>query len=145
VKPHIVRQGQAGEVLQSILESNFRVAALMSVHLTSFIAEEFFQSYRGVIQEYSQALQSICSGPCLAIAVVQNETTTRFADTCGDLVSDFRDFVGPCNPQLAKVLRPKSLRALYGVNLVDNAVHCTDLSEDGEMECRFFFQTLANL
>lgn len=113
----------------------------MTVHLTSFIAEEFFQSYRGVIQEYSQVLQAICSGPCLAIAVVPSNASTRFADTSRDLVTDFRDFVGPNNPQLAKVLRPKSLR----VNLVENAVHCTDLSEDGEMECRFFFQTLANL
>jgi nucleoside-diphosphate kinase len=36
-------------------------------------------------------------------------------------------------------------RARFGESVVKNAVHCTDLSEDGEMECRYFFETLASL
>jgi nucleoside-diphosphate kinase len=31
-------------------------------------------------------------------------------------------------------LRPRTLRALFGVDKVQNAVHCTDLPEDGLLE-----------
>jgi nucleoside-diphosphate kinase len=36
-------------------------------------------------------------------------------------------------------------RARFGESIVKNAVHCTDLPEDGEMECRYFFETLSSL
>jgi nucleoside-diphosphate kinase len=62
-----------------------------------------------------------------------------------DVVSRFRDLTGPLSPELARVLRPGSIRALYGHDHVHNAVHCTDLSEDGGMECHYIFQTLAGL
>lgn len=61
------------------------------------------------------------------------------------MVSKFRDLTGPLSPELARVLRPGSVRALYGHDPVRNAVHCTDLSEDGSMECHYVFQTLAAL
>ncbi len=62
-----------------------------------------------------------------------------------DVVTSFRDFTGPMNPQLAKVVRPNSLRALFGTDATRNAVHCTDLPEDGEMECKYIFETVASL
>jgi hypothetical protein len=38
------------------------------------------------------------------------------------------------DPEMAKTVRPKSLRAVYGKDKGKNAVHCTDLSEDGILE-----------
>jgi len=32
---------------------------------------------------------------------------------------------------MAKTVRPKSLRAVFGKDKGKNAVHCTDLAEDG--------------
>ena len=34
---------------------------------------------------------------------------------------------GPHDPEMAKTVRPKSLRAVFGKDRVKNAVHCTDL------------------
>lgn len=42
--------------------------------------------------------------------------------------------MGPIDPEVASHLRPDTLRAKYGVNRVENAVHCTDLPEDGLLE-----------
>lgn len=42
-------------------------------------------------------------------------------------------------------ISPDSSRARFGESVVKNAVHCTDLPEDGEMECRYFFETLSSL
>ena len=36
-----------------------------------------------------------------------------------------------------------SLRALYGTSKVKNAVHCTDLPEDGALEVDYFFSLIA--
>lgn len=36
--------------------------------------------------------------------------------------------------EISRCLRPKTLRALYGKDKVKNAVHCTDLPEDGVLE-----------
>jgi len=43
------------------------------------------------------------------------------------------------DPEIAKNLRPKTIRAKYGMDRVANAIHCTDLPEDGTLECEYFF------
>ena len=53
-----------------------------------------------------------------------------------------RDIVGPHDPEVAKHLRPKTIRALYGFDRVKNAVHWTDLDEDGILEVEYFFTIL---
>ncbi len=39
--------------------------------------------------------------------------------------------------EIARALRPKSLRALFGSDKIKNAVHCTDLPEDAILEVNF--------
>ena len=41
--------------------------------------------------------------------------------------------------EIARHLRPRTLRALFGQDKVKNAVHCTDLPEDGQLEVRLYF------
>lgn len=45
---------------------------------------------------------------------------------------------------LCRQLYPDSIRAQYGKTIIHNAVHCTDLPEDGELEVEYFFKLLAN-
>jgi nucleoside-diphosphate kinase len=40
------------------------------------------------------------------------------------------------------VLRKNTVRATFGLDRVQNAVHCTDLEEDGLLESEFFFKVL---
>ena len=44
--------------------------------------------------------------------------------------------------EIARHLRPKTLRAMFGKNKIQNAVHCTDLPEDGVLEVEYFFRIL---
>ena len=47
------------------------------------------------------------------------------------------DILAVCTQQeMSRLLRPNTLRALYGKDQVKNAVHCTDLPEDGVLEVR---------
>jgi nucleoside diphosphate kinase len=41
---------------------------------------------------------------------------------------------GPSDPEIARHIRPNTLRAAFGKDKVKNAVHCTDLPEDGPLE-----------
>jgi nucleoside-diphosphate kinase len=59
-----------------------------------------------------------------------------------DAPKTFREFVGPSDPEVARRLRPRTLRALFGRTKAQNAVHCTDLPEDGLLEVEYFFKIL---
>ena len=136
IKPHSVKSFAAGEILRTLSEQGFSFRGFYSIHLTLPYAEELFDSYRNIYSNYSAVIEHLCSSASLAVIVVGPGY---------DTVSQLRDIVGPLDPQLAKAIRPKSIRALYGESLIKNAVHCTDLPEDGEIECKYFFESLANL
>ncbi len=54
-------------------------------------------------------------------------------------VEPLRTLCGPSDPELAKAVRPASLRAQFGSSTARNAVHCTDLEGDAQLEVSFFF------
>ncbi|XP_065180479.1 nucleoside diphosphate kinase homolog 7-like isoform X2 [Sycon ciliatum] len=103
-------------------------------HLDKSTAEEFLEVYRGVVAEYPEMVSELCSGACVAMAL-----THQHGDAC---VEQFRQFVGPADPEIARHLRPSTLRAKYGHNKLKNAVHCTDLADDGMQEVEYFFKIL---
>ena len=100
------------------------------------MAEEFFDVYKTIYPSYVNMINHVTSSPVLAVMIVGDNF---------DVVQRFRELTGPLDPELARVLKPKSLRALFGADVALNAIHCSDLTEDGDMECRYFFNTLAEL
>lgn len=44
--------------------------------------------------------------------------------------------------EIAREIRPKTIRARFGENTVKNALHCTDLQEDCSLEVEYFFKIL---
>jgi len=130
VKPHAINK--LGEIVDGVLEEGFEISALQLFNLDKPTAEEFLEVYKGVVPEYSQMVDELTSGPCVAMEVRQENA-----------VQSFRQVVGPSDPEIARALRPTTLRAKYGADRVHNAVHCTDLAEDGVLECQYFFQILS--
>lgn len=131
IRPHAVREGTAGAILDAIQKQGFEVSALQLFHLDKAAAEEFLEVYRGVVREYSRAVEELCSGPCIALEV-----------RAEDAVPTFREFAGPFDVEIAQHIRRATLRAQFGHDRVCNAVHCTDLPEDGRLECEYFFHIL---
>ena len=95
-------------------------------------AAEFYEVYRGVVQEYGSMVDELTSNSFIAMMIEGEE----------DVVEQFRSLCGPPDPELAVILRPTSLRAQFGIDKVKNAVHCTDLPEDGALEANYFFKVL---
>ena len=139
IKPHIMRDQLAGDIIDAILaDGSYEIASIFSVHFTNGLAEEFLDVYKEVYPKFTQMVEHITSSPCLAVKVVS-------PGHAHGLVENFREFTGPLNPELAATLRPNSLRGKFGKTCEMNAVHCTDLPEDAHMECRYIFETLATL
>lgn len=44
--------------------------------------------------------------------------------------------------EIARLLRPNTLRAKYGIDRIRNAVHCTDLPGDGIIEVKYVIPIL---
>ncbi len=128
IKPHAVLDGVAGLALD-IVSEHFDVTALRLCTLDRAAAAEFYEVYKGVlaIGEYTSMVDELTSGPCIAFEVADR-------DGGAEVVEAFRELCGPMDPELARVLRPKSIRAQFGLNKIKNAVHCTDLVEDGQLE-----------
>ena len=51
-----------------------------------------------------------------------------------DAVKSFREVCGPHDPEIGKILRGNTIRSKFGIDRIRNAVHCTDLPEDGVLE-----------
>ncbi|KAG7228702.1 hypothetical protein INR49_008480 [Caranx melampygus] len=128
--------GLTGKILNSISAAGFEISALQMFNVDRANAEEFFEVYKGVVVEYPNMVTELCSGPCMVLEIHGTDTPQTF-----------RQFCGPADPEIARHLRPTTLRALYGKDKVKNAVHCTDLPEDGVLEVggnsvQYFFKIL---
>ena len=130
VKPHAL--DSLGRIVDQILEEGFEVSAMQMFNLDKPTAQEFLEVYKGVLPEYVGMVDQLTSGCCVALEIRQE-----------NVVNAFRELCGPLDPAVAKHLRPNTLRAHFGQDRVNNAVHCTDLPEDGMLECEYFFKLLA--
>ncbi|KAH8967611.1 hypothetical protein BDL97_03G086200 [Sphagnum fallax] len=135
IKPHAVMGGCVGAILDRILQK-FKVTALEMCNFSRVTAAEFLEVYRGICPDFYAMTHELASGDFLALEV---------ADLCDPgvcPVNAFREFCGPSDPCMARALRPHTLRAEFGINKVKNAVHCTDIPEDGEIEVQHIFKHL---
>lgn len=131
IKPHAISEGLTGKILNSISAAGFEISALQMFNVDRANAEEFFEVYKGVVTEYPSMVTELCSGPCMVLEIHGTNTPQTF-----------REFCGPADPEISRHLRPNTLRALYGKDKVKNAIHCTDLPEDGILEVQYFFKIL---
>ncbi|XP_047559714.1 nucleoside diphosphate kinase 7 isoform X2 [Lutra lutra] len=133
IKPHAISEGLLGKILMAIRDAGFEISAMQMFSMDRVNVEEFYEVYKGVVSEYNEMVTEVCSGPCVAMEIQQNNPTKTF-----------REFCGPADPEIARHLRPGTLRAIFGKTKIQNAVHCTDLPEDGLLEVQYFFKILDN-
>lgn len=85
--------GLAGKIISSILEAGFEISMLEMFNMEKANAEEFYEVYKGVVQEYGSMVAELTSGPCLAMEIrAQNAPQA------------FREMVGPSDPVRISVL-----------------------------------------
>jgi len=135
IKPHAVRDKCYGHIISDILSHGWTINIINTVQFNLDQARQFLEIYQGVVDEFRPLVEEFKSSKCIALEIT-HETNTQ------DIVSEFREFVGPRDPTVARKIREQSIRAKYGVDLVQNAVHTTDISEDAERDVQYLFEKL---
>ncbi|CAB4055498.1 ndk [Lepeophtheirus salmonis] len=104
-KPHAIKEGQLSSIIQDIQShEHFKITALESFHLRYANAEEFFEIYKGIVEDYSGMVKELSSGRCIALEI--SDTRSNLNENNTEVVSRFREIVGPSDPTLCKTLRP---------------------------------------
>jgi nucleoside-diphosphate kinase len=127
VKPEAVRNGNMGNIIAKIEEGGFKIIAMKYLRLTKQQAQLFYYVHRER-PFYGELVDFMSSGPIIA-AVLEKENA----------VEAYRKFIGSTNPKDAA---PGTVRALYGTNIQENAVHGSDSDENALKEAAFFFSEL---
>jgi nucleoside-diphosphate kinase len=133
IRPHALVSNTLGAILAHIeAPSIYEISAMAFFRLDIPSASEFLEIYEGVVPGFGASVKQLSSGPCCALEV-----------RAADAVTKFRETAGPWDVNFAREIQPKTIRAIFGLDGVKNAVHCTDLAEDSERELRYLFDMMS--
>ncbi|KAJ8975378.1 hypothetical protein NQ317_010023 [Molorchus minor] len=135
IKPHAIHDGNLGHIISAINESHFKITAAKMVYLSNANADEFLEVYKGVVSDYNALLLSFVDGPSVVLEIAGKNDELN-------VHQDFRSFVGPSDSDIARQIRPATIRARFGCDKYKNAVHCTDLPEDTILELEYMFKII---
>merc|ERR1712165_113503 len=62
IKPHAVLEGLSGRIIQKVSE-HFTISAVEMFTMDKANVEEFYEVYKGVVQEYPEMVKELVSGP----------------------------------------------------------------------------------
>ncbi|KOC65507.1 Nucleoside diphosphate kinase 7 [Habropoda laboriosa] len=129
IKPHAVQAKLIGDIIDDIQNAGYSVTAVQQFYVNAFDAEEFLEVYKGVLPDYAAMVGELQSGPCIVMEI-------KHKDEKYNVQGEFRKLCGPMDPDIARQVRRDTLRAKYGKTKVQNAIHCSDLPEDGSLEVK---------
>ena len=127
IKPKAVRNGHIGAILAKIGEGGFRIVAMKYMKLSREMAEKFYEVHKEKFF-YKDLTEFMSSGPIVA-AILEKENA----------IEAYRKLIGDTNPADAA---KGTVRALFGTNIQENAVHGSDSDENAIVEAGFFFSEL---
>ncbi|KXS21070.1 nucleoside diphosphate kinase [Gonapodya prolifera JEL478] len=129
IKPDAIAQGKMEDILQLILAHGYEIEKKKEVYISQDMAAEFFRK----IQDkpyYQPAVNLLTSASASSLALILR----------GDnVISGWKEMIGPFDPTKAKEVSPNSIRALYGTDEIKNAVHGSDDEECAVREINLFF------
>ncbi|PAA85954.1 hypothetical protein BOX15_Mlig014025g2 [Macrostomum lignano] len=125
IKPDAVHH--ADEIEDVITRSGFSVLQKRKVQLTPEQSSEFYAEHFGKMF-FPSLITYMSSGPVVALVLAKDQA-----------ISSWRELIGPTNSLIAKQTHPDCLRAKYGTDDQQNALHGSDSFTTAEKEIRFFF------
>ena len=127
IKPDAVRAGHTGSIIQSILDSGFKLRGLKLIHMTRQEAEGFYAVHRER-PFFAGLTEFMSSAPCVVMALEKEGA-----------VKAWRDLMGATDPAKAD---EGTLRKRFGGSVGENAVHGSDSDENAAIEISYFFRRL---
>ena len=124
IKPDAVKNGHSGQIIDRVINSNFKILGLKLIRMTKSQAEGFYEVHSEK-PFYAELAEFMSSGKCIVMAL-QKE----------DAVNEWRKLIGATNPAEAE---DGTIRKDFASSLGENAVHGADSNENASREIGFFF------
>ena len=125
VKPNAVKKNVIGAIIDKFEKNGLKVAAAKFMRLTKPQCEEFYAEHKAR-PFFNEVVRFMTSGPVLLLALTGENAVTRN-----------REIMGATDP---KKSAPGTIRALWGDNVGENAVHGSDSAASAERELNLFFK-----
>jgi nucleoside-diphosphate kinase len=124
IKPEAVAAGNAGKIIDMIIDKGYRVVALKLTRLSRAEAGTFYEVHKER-PFYGELVEYMASGPIYA-AILEKDNA----------VEDFRKLIGATDPAQAE---EGTIRKRFAESKAKNAVHGSDSDDNAEIEGNFFF------
>jgi len=125
IKPNAIKKNAVGKIIAKFEENGLKVAAAKLVHLKKAQCEEFYAEHKAR-PFFGELVSFMTSGPVMLMAL-----------TGDNAVAKNREIMGATDPKKAA---PGTIRALFGDNVGENAVHGSDSPASADRELRLFFK-----
>ena len=125
IKPNAVKKNAIGGIISKFEENGLKVSAAKLVRLTKPLCEEFYAEHKAR-PFFGELVSFMTSGPVMLMALTGENAVMRN-----------REIMGATDPKKAA---PGTIRALYGDNVGENAVHGSDSAASAERELALFFK-----
>ena len=124
IKPDAVKNGHSGQIIDRVINSNFKILGLKLIRMTKPQAEGFYEVHSEK-PFYAELTEFMSSGKCIVMALHKE-----------DAVNEWRKLIGATNPAEAE---DGTIRKDFASSLGENAVHGADSNENASREIGFFF------
>lgn len=124
VKPSAVRDNHIGAILHKFEAAGLKIIAAKMLKLTPEQAGNFYDVHRAR-PFFQELVDFMTSGPIL-VQVLEGP----------DAIAKNREVMGATDPAKAA---PGTIRAEFGLNISENAVHGSDAPDTARAEIAFFF------
>lgn len=125
IKPNAVKKNAIGAIIQKFEKSGLKVAAAKLTVLSKSKCEEFYAEHKAR-PFFPELVSFMTSGPVLLMALSGENAVTKN-----------RDIMGATDPKKAA---PGTIRAEFGDNVGENAVHGSDSPTSAQRELSLFFE-----
>ena len=125
IKPNAVKKNALGSIIQMFEKNGLKIAAMKLVNLDKAKCETFYAEHKER-PFFGELVSFMTSGPVVLMALKGENAVLRN-----------REIMGATDPKKAA---PGTIRALFGDNVGENAVHGSDSPASAERELKIFFE-----
>ena len=124
IKPDAYKDGKTGKIIDRIISEGFNIKEMKQIHMSTRQAEGFYEVHKDR-PFFGELTEFMSSGNCVVLSLERDNAVVKW-----------REVIGATNPEEAT---EGTIRALYGKNTGNNAVHGSDSPENGIIESNYFF------
>merc|ERR1711904_266023 len=116
-----------GKVIDTIVAAGLQVSEARMTKLTPDQVEEFYEELRGT-NDFGKMVSFMASDAITCLEIVGENCVQRW-----------NEIIGPADANEARSVAPQSIRAAFGADLIQNAVHGSADKAAAARELEFFF------